>query len=652
MIQVHRPVLKSALLRLIFVALCSLCLLVAANAQSDVLQVSSTPFTGVTITNLPADITGTTSGVTNYTLRFPAGPGAAILTAPLTVPAGVFSNWIIDGVAQASGVNIVTLSLTGADTAIAVYFPNLSLTVQSTKPSSGVAIGAAPLDATGLGNGTTTFVRSYAQGTNVTLTAPATAGGNAFDHWVVGGVAEPVGQTAVTFGIFAATTATAQYVAPVPITVQSQNPASGVAITAAPADEGGLTGGATTFTLNYPAATAVFLTAPATSGASTFDHWSLGGVAQPVGQTTVQFVANAATTAIAIYKTTFTVTASVAGANGTINPSGVVTLPGGANQTFTGTPAAGFMVGQWTLDGAVAQTGGLTFAVNAIAANHTLTVSFVAVPPVTFTITASATGTHGTVSPTGSVTVTAGANQLFTAAPSAGWMVKQWTLDGAVVQSGGNTYTVKAVAANHTLAVSFAVTIVFHPGDTNNDGRVEVAEVTAYASAWKRGNPWPNAPSPIPQSYVTNLIMLWKTGELYTNDPSKAAPDTWVPIALAPTIAQPATSTANTSSSNSIVIRQSDGSWLVNITIKPATGTKAYTLEENIPVGAKVVVVSAGGVYDAKGRVIRWGPFMDDGTRILSYRIMASSAVTLSGAASFDGKNVTTTGTRKAGGKS
>ena len=248
--------------------------------------------------------------------------------------------------------------------------------------------------------------------------------------------------------------------------------------------------------------------------------------------------------------------------------------------------------------------------------------------------------------------VTAGANQAFTATPAAGWMVKQWTLDGAVAQTGGNTFTLPAVAANHTLTVSFSVVILFHPGDTNKDGRIQIAEVTAYGSAWKRGNPWPNAPSPIPQSFVTNLINLWKTGELYTNDPSKPFPDTWVPISLAPQTAQPATTAVKTSSSAAAVLLQSDGSWLVNITVKPGSGTNAYTLEENIPKGATVVSVSAGGVYDSKGRVIRWGPFLDASTRILSYRIKASSLVKLSGASSFDGGLVTTTGTRTAGGKS
>jgi len=60
----------------------------------------------------------------------------------------------------------------------------ISLTVNSTNPSSGVAIGVAPTDVSGAGKGTTSFTRNYVAGTTVTLTAPATEpGGNTFSAW-------------------------------------------------------------------------------------------------------------------------------------------------------------------------------------------------------------------------------------------------------------------------------------------------------------------------------------------------------------------------------------------------------------------------------------------------------------------------------------
>jgi hypothetical protein len=58
-----------------------------------------------------------------------------------------------------------------------------SLTVTSSNPSSGVAIAIAPSDNNNLADGTTAFVRSYAAGTVVTLTAPETANGHPFLKW-------------------------------------------------------------------------------------------------------------------------------------------------------------------------------------------------------------------------------------------------------------------------------------------------------------------------------------------------------------------------------------------------------------------------------------------------------------------------------------
>ena len=58
------------------------------------------------------------------------------------------------------------------------------------------------------------------------------------------------------------------------LTVNSVNPAAGVAITVSPADNYSSTNGSTSFTRTYTSGAAVTLTAPATSGSSTFSSWS------------------------------------------------------------------------------------------------------------------------------------------------------------------------------------------------------------------------------------------------------------------------------------------------------------------------------------------------------------------------------------------
>lgn len=72
----------------------------------------------------------------------------------------------------------------------------------------------------------------------------------------------------------------------------------------------------------------------------------------------------------------------------------------------------------------------------------------------TFTLTVI-TGVNGTISPSGSVILSEGSSQTFTATPSAYYAVTQWLLDGSLVQTGGNIYTLSNVTANHTVEATF-----------------------------------------------------------------------------------------------------------------------------------------------------------------------------------------------------
>lgn len=88
-----------------------------------------------------------------------------------------------------------------------------TLTVASSNPSSGVSVTASPNDNSNLGGGTTQFTRVYNNNTSVSLTAPATAGGNSFQKWQRNGADLTFTQTAnVTMD--ANYTLTAVYVSP------------------------------------------------------------------------------------------------------------------------------------------------------------------------------------------------------------------------------------------------------------------------------------------------------------------------------------------------------------------------------------------------------------------------------------------------------
>ncbi|MBM4167018.1 MAG: T9SS type A sorting domain-containing protein [Ignavibacteria bacterium] len=144
---------------------------------------------------------------------------------------------------------------------------------------------------------------------------------------------------------------------------------------------------------------------------------------------------------------TFTITAS-AGINGTISPSGDVSVDYGASQQFTFTPNTGYSVDSVFVDGSfVDSLVGYTF--NNVTANHTISVKF----KITFTITASA-GSNGTISPSGNVNVNYGANQQFTFTPNTGYSVDSVFVDGLFVGSLVS-YTFNNVIANHTISVKF-----------------------------------------------------------------------------------------------------------------------------------------------------------------------------------------------------
>ncbi len=156
--------------------------------------------------------------------------------------------------------------------------------------------------------------------------------------------------------------------------------------------------------------------------------------------------------------TTYIITAS-AGANGSITPSGAVTVNSGASQTFTIAANTGYHVAGVLVDGS--SVGAVTsYTFTNVAANHTIAASFAIN---TYTITASA-GANGSITPSGAVTVNSGANQSFSIAANTGYHVAGVLVDGS--SAGAVTsYTFTNVTANHTIAASFAINTV-GAGDT------------------------------------------------------------------------------------------------------------------------------------------------------------------------------------------
>ncbi|GAB1417969.1 hypothetical protein MASR2M12_07340 [Bacteroidales bacterium] len=165
---------------------------------------------------------------------------------------------------------------------------------------------------------------------------------------------------------------------------------------------------------------------------------------------------------------TYTITAT-AGANGSISPSGAVSVNHGENKTFTFSPNTGYHIDQVMVDGTSVGVP-TTYTFNNVTANHTISVSFAIN---TYTIMASA-GANGSISPSGTVTVNHGENKTFTISPNAGYHIADVLVDGASVGAVA-TYTFSNITANHTISVSFAIDTFIISATAGEHGSVNPA---------------------------------------------------------------------------------------------------------------------------------------------------------------------------------
>jgi hypothetical protein len=106
--------------------------------------------------------------------------------------------------------------------------------------------------------------------------------------------------------------------------------------------------------------------------------------------------------------------------------------------------------------------------------------SNVAVP--TYSIAASA-GANGSISPSGSVSVSYGAIQTFTITPVNGYHVSGVLVDGGSV-GAVTSYTFTDVTANHTISATFAVNSGAPDWDLNGDYVCNIGDVVKVGLKW------------------------------------------------------------------------------------------------------------------------------------------------------------------------
>jgi len=149
-------------------------------------------------------------------------------------------------------------------------------------------------------------------------------------------------------------------------------------------------------------------------------------------------------------KSAYVIVAS-ASPGGSISPAGTVGVNFGDDTTFAITPSTGYQTDSVRVDGVnVGSPANYTFT--NITMSHTIA-AFFSIKH--YTITASA-GPNGTITPSGTTTVTHGASQAYSITPATGYVVQDVRVDGVSV-GAVPSYSFSGITANHTIQVTFAI---------------------------------------------------------------------------------------------------------------------------------------------------------------------------------------------------
>ncbi len=165
---------------------------------------------------------------------------------------------------------------------------------------------------------------------------------------------------------------------------------------------------------------------------------------------------------------TYTITAS-SGANGTVAPPGVTTVPFNGSQAYTITPDAGYHVADVLVD-AVSVGPVTNYTFNNVGANHTISATFAIN---TYNIVATA-GPNGSIAPPGTTAVNFGGSQAYTITPAGGYTVTDVKVDG-VSQGSITSYTFTNVQADHTIDAQFGNSPVVDLETSNGYSTIQAA---------------------------------------------------------------------------------------------------------------------------------------------------------------------------------
>lgn len=167
---------------------------------------------------------------------------------------------------------------------------------------------------------------------------------------------------------------------------------------------------------------------------------------------------------------------AIAGTHGSVTPPGTTLLTTDQNQSFIISPDVGYHLDSLFVDDVhVDSTTSFTFM--NVTSYHTIRAVF---GINTYTI-AAASGANGSISPSGSVGVSFGANKKFTVTADAGYHKDSIIVDDVNVLDSTTSYTFTNIAADHTIRAVFAQNIPVITATAGSHGFISPAGATTIS---------------------------------------------------------------------------------------------------------------------------------------------------------------------------
>jgi hypothetical protein len=163
---------------------------------------------------------------------------------------------------------------------------------------------------------------------------------------------------------------------------------------------------------------------------------------------------------------TYTLTGS-AGNNGSISPSGSLTVNYGTSQTYSISPGTGYQISNVLVDNVSVGTPSV-FTFSNISASHTITASF---SVITNTIAATA-GSGGNITPQGNVPVPYMLNQTFIISANSGFLISDVLVDNVSV-GPVTSFTINNVTSGHTISANFTPITYTITGSAGTGGSID-----------------------------------------------------------------------------------------------------------------------------------------------------------------------------------